>query len=270
MYTLITGASQGIGAAFAKRLAADGHPLILVARDSAQLQALKVEIESTQAVPVEVVVTDLSMPGAAEALQAHCQQAGWRVSQLINNAGFGRFGEFQAHPATTYTDMLQLNVATPMLLAHHFLADMLQRGQGTIINVASMAAFQPTPYLAVYGATKAFLLSFSEALAGECIGTPIRILTICPGATATDFFRAAGRGANEHLQGAPPMQSAEEVVDFTLRALRKGERLVVPGWKNRLMATLASHMPRWLGLPLSAKVLQRQFGSGDHHNNTGS
>ena len=264
MYTLITGASRGIGAAFARRLAADGHPLILVARDGVQLQALKTEIDSTQAaVPVEVVIADLSMPGAAEALHARCQRAGWVVSQLINNAGFGRFGEFQSHSVATYTDMLQLNVATPMLLAHHFLANMRQRGQGTLINVASMAAFQPTPYLAVYGASKAFLLSFSEALAGECIGTPIRILTVCPGATATDFFRAAGRGATDQVQGAPPMQSADEVVDFTLRALRNGERLLVPGWKNRIMATLASHTPRWLGLPLSAKVLRRQFGATD-------
>jgi uncharacterized protein len=107
--------------------------------------------------------------------------------------------------------------------------------------------------------------SFSAALAGECIGTPIRILTVCPGATATDFFRAAGREPTEHLQAAPPMQSAEAVVDFTLRALQNGGRLVVPGWKNRFMATLASHVPRWLGLPLSAKVLRRQFGSGSGH-----
>ena len=261
MYTLITGASRGIGAAFARRLAAEGHPLILVARDGEQLAALKAALQSQHAVPIEVWVADLTQPDAAEALHAHCQQAGWTVSQLINNAGFGRFGVFQSHPASTYTAMLQLNAVTPLLLAHYFLADMRQRGQGTIINIASMAAFQPTPYLAVYGATKAFLLSFSEALAGECIGTPIRILTVCPGATATDFFRAAGREATEHMQGAPPMQSADEVVEFTLRALRAGERLVIPGWKNRIMASLASHMPRWLGLPLSAKVLRQQFGS---------
>ena len=262
MYTLITGASRGIGAAFARRLAAEGHPLILVARDGEQLADLKATLQSQHAVPVELWVADLTQPDAAETLYAHCQQAGWTVSQLINNAGFGRFGEFQNHPASTYTAMLQLNAVTPLLLAHYFVADMRQRGQGTVINVASMAAFQPTPYLAVYGATKAFLLSFSEALAGECLGTPIRILTVCPGATATDFFRAAGREATEHMQKAPPMQSADEVVEFTLRALRNGERLLVPGWKNRLMAILASHLPRSLGLPLSARVLGRQFGSG--------
>jgi short-subunit dehydrogenase len=158
--------------------------------------------------------------------------------------------------------MIRLNTLAPVLLAHYFLADMRQFGHGTIINVASMAAFQPTPYLAVYGATKAFLLSFSEALAGECSGTDIRILPVCPGATQTDFFRAAGRGATEQLQAAPPMQSAREVVEVVLQALHSGQRLVVPGWKNRLMAVLASHLPRWLGLPLSARVLKRQFGSG--------
>jgi short-subunit dehydrogenase len=263
MYTLITGASRGIGAAFARRLAADGHPLILVARDGAQLATLKEELEHHYAVPIEVWIADLSHPGSAEALHAHCQQSGWVVSQLINNAGFGRFGDFLSQPAAIYAAMLQLNAITPVLLAHYFLADMRQQRRGTLINVASMAAFQPTPYLAVYGATKAFLLSFSEALAGECKGTSIRILTVCPGATATDFFRAAGRGPAEQLEAAPPMQSAEELVELTLQALRGGQRLLVPGWKNRLMTVLASHLPRGLALSLSTRVLRRQFGPAD-------
>lgn len=263
MYTLITGASRGIGAAFARRLAADGHPLILVARDHAELAALKDELLRNYAVPIEVWAADLSQPGSAEALHVHCQQAGWVVSQLINNAGFGRFGEFHTHPAATYAAMLQLNATTPVLLAHYFLADMRQQGQGILINIASMAAFQPTPYLAVYGATKAFLLSFSEALAGECMGTSIRILTVCPGATATDFFRAAGRGSAVKLDAAPAMQSPEELVEATLQSLRRGERLLVPGWKNRLMTVLSSHLPRSISLSLSSRVLRQQFGPVD-------
>ena len=122
MYTLITGASRGIGAAFARRLAADGHSLILVARDGAQLATLKEELGHHYAVPIELWVADLSHPGSAEALHAHCQQSGWVVSRLINNAGFGRFGDFHSHPAATYAAMLQLNVTTPVLLAHYFLA----------------------------------------------------------------------------------------------------------------------------------------------------
>lgn len=260
MYTLITGASRGIGAAFAKRLARAGRPLILVARDRTQLQCLKTELEREHAIPVQVLALDLTQPGAAEAIHAECTSRGWPVTQLINNAGFGRFGDFLEHEATTYESMIRLNALAPVELTHCFLPGMRAIGHGVIINVASMAAFQPTPYLAVYGATKAFLLSFSEALAGECIGTDIRILTLCPGATQTDFFRAAGRKGNEKLHGAPPMQTAEQVVDAALKALRTSRHLVVPGKKNRLMAMLASHLPRSLALSLAARWLRRQFG----------
>lgn len=260
MYTLITGASRGLGAAFARRLARDGQPLILVARDRAQLLGLKAELEQAHAIPVQVLELDLAEPGAAGTLPAECTRQGWSVTQLINNAGCGRFGEFQDHAVTTYAAMIRLNTLVPVELAHGFLPGMRAQGQGVIINVASLAGFQPTPYLAVYGATKAFLLSFSEALAGECLGTGIRILTVCPGATQTDFFRAAGLEGVETLQGAPPLQSAEQVVDTSLQALRSGRRLHIPGWRNRLMAALTSHLPRSLVVPLAARCLRRQFG----------
>lgn len=260
MYTLITGASRGMGAAFARRLAAEGNPLILVARDRAGLRLLQTELEQEHALPIQVLELDLTQPGAASTLYAECASRGWPVTQLVNNAGFGRFGEFQGHAFATYEDMIRLNALVPVELAHCFLPGMRAAGHGVIINVASMAAFQPTPYLAFYGATKAFLLSFSEALAGECIGTDIRILSLCPGATQTDFFRAAGLGGNDARHDVLRMQTAEQVVDASLQALRSGRHCVVPGWRNRWMAALSSCLPRSLALPLSARVLRRQFG----------
>lgn len=260
MYALITGASRGIGAAFARGLAKAGRPLILVARDRARLCALKAELECGHGIPVHVLDLDLTEPGTVPMLLETCANQRWPVSCLVNNAGFGRFGDFQSHVVSAYSAMIRLNTQVPVELAYGVLPGMRARGQGVIINVASMAGFHPTPYLAVYGATKAFLLSFSEALAGECLGTDIRILSLCPGATQTDFFRAAGLAGVDSVHGAPPMQTAEQVVQACLQALGSGRRLVVPGWRNRLMAALASRLPRSLALPLAARLLKRQFG----------
>ena len=154
--------------------------------------------------------------------------------------------------------MLRLNSLAPLELTHRFLADMRQAGRGEIINVVFMAAFQPTPYIAVYGATKAFLLSFSEALAGECLGTPVRILALGPGATRTDFFRAAGL-SNLAILDAAPMQSPEAVVDAALKAMKTGQTRIVPGWQNRVMALLGTLVPRRWNLPLSARAIRRTF-----------
>ncbi|MFM8441830.1 MAG: SDR family NAD(P)-dependent oxidoreductase, partial [Methylococcus sp.] len=190
-YTLITGASRGLGAAFARRLAAEGDALILTARDGAALEALRQELTSLYALPVQTLVEDLTLPDAAHAIHTECQRQQWRVTRLINNAGFGRFGEFTRHGAEDYAAMIRLNTLAPVELARLFLPDLLQQGRGAIINVASTAAFQPTPYLAVYGATKAFVLSFSEALAAECAGSGVQVLALCPGPTRTAFFDAA-------------------------------------------------------------------------------
>lgn len=254
-YTLVTGASRGIGAAFARRLAAAGQPLILTARDSARLQALQAELRDRHAVPVETVALDLAAAGAAEALCRHCEAAGWVVEMLVNNAGFGRVGAFEAQPLADYEAMLRVNVAGPMALCRHVLPAMKARGRGAIVNVASLAAFQPTPYLAVYGATKAFLLAFSEALAAECAGTGVRVLALCPGPTRTEFFAVAGFGAGR-TPDMPLMQTPEAVVEAALNALQAGRFEAIPGWRNRLLAGVSRHLPRrWL-LPLSARAMR--------------
>ena len=258
-YALITGASRGLGAAFARRLASEERPLILVARSQDLLAALKTELTEHYGVPVQVLVADLTQPDATRSIHAACTRNGWRVSLLVNNAGIGRFGDFLQHPLEDYDAMIRLNALAPVELMHLFLADMKKAGQGEVINVVSMAAFQPTPYVSVYGATKAFLLSFSEAIAAECFGTNIRILALCPGAVRTNFFEAAGL-QNLSVIEAASMQSSEAVVDVALRALKTGQTRVVPGWKNRLMAILSSLVPRRWNLPLSARAIQRAFG----------
>ncbi|MBS1214780.1 MAG: short-chain dehydrogenase/reductase [Proteobacteria bacterium] len=260
-YALITGASRGIGAAFAHRLAAEKRPLILVSRDREDLGTLKTELGERHGIPVHVLVADLTQADAARTIHDTCARNGWRVSLLVNNAGMGRFGEFLQHPLEDYGHMIRLNVQAPVELTHLFLADMRAAGHGEIINVASMAAFQPTPYIAVYGATKAFLLAFSEAVAAECFGTPIRILALCPGATRTNFFAAAGL-QNLSVVDTALMQSSEAVVDAALQALKAGRTRIIPGWLNRVMATLSSLVPRRLNLYLSARAIKRGFGLG--------
>jgi len=258
-YTLITGASRGIGAAFARRLAAAGNALILTARDGDALEALRQELASRHAIPVHTLIEDLTRPAAAHALHAECSRRQWRVTRLINNAGFGRFGDFPSHTVEDYESMIRLNTLAPVELTHLFLPEMRARGHGAIINVASTAAFQPTPYLAVYGATKAFLLSFSEALAAECAGSGVQVLAVCPGATRTEFFGAAGRP--DFATSTPaPMQSAEAVVDEALRALSRSRHRVVTGKTNRLMLLASRLLPGGLKLKLSMRVMQRWLG----------
>lgn len=197
MYTLITGASRGIGEAFARELARRGHSLILVARDVPSLKRLQQELTETCGVKVQIIPMDLAEPKAAEKIYRQTREEGWDVCLLINNAGFGRFGEFESHPVEDYEAMVQVNVMAPMSLCHFFVGLMQQRGHGAILQIASMAAFQPTPYLTVYGATKAFLRAFSEGLSGEYLGTGVRILVVCPGLTDSYFFKAAGWGAGK-------------------------------------------------------------------------
>ncbi|WP_045225012.1 SDR family NAD(P)-dependent oxidoreductase [Methyloterricola oryzae] len=261
-YALITGASRGIGAAFAKRLASEHQPLILVARDRESLETLKDELSRHYGIPVHVLVADLTQAGAAREIHAACKSHGWPVALLVNNAGMGRFGDLLGHPLEDYRGMISLNVQAPVELTHLFLADMRDAGQGEIINVVSMAAFQPTPYLAVYGASKAFLLSFSEAVAAECFGTPIRILALCPGATRTHFFQAAGL-SNAAILETSTMQTAEAVVDAALCALRSGKIRCVPGRLNRLMAVMGRLGGGRLKLWLTARAIKRSFGLGE-------
>ena len=237
---LITGASSGIGAAFAKALAAAGSHLILVARSEEKLRALANQLSSQHAVRAEVIVADLSRVGAAHAVFEETQQRGLTVDILINNAGFGTYGQFETLDAEREQQEIMLNVNTLVDLTHSFVPAMVARHQGAIINIASIAAFQPGPYAAVYAASKAFVLSFSEALWGEYRTKGVRVLALSPGATSTEFFEVSGS------QDAMPtnVETPEQVVQVALRALEQGRPSVVSGRQNALLANASRFFPR--------------------------
>ena len=247
---LITGASSGIGTAFAKRLAAEGAHLILVARSEEKLHALASQLASQHSIRAEVIVADLSRVGAAHTVFEETQQRGLTVDILINNAGFATYGPFETLNAEREQEEIQLNVATLVDLTHCFVPSMVAHRQGAIINIASVAAFQPGPYAAVYAASKAFVLSFSEALWGEYRSKGIRVLALCPGATSTEFFHVAG--AQDAIPGN--METPEQVVQVGLRALEQGRPSVVSGKQNALLANAPRFFPRGLVVRLAMQA----------------
>ncbi|HEX4205892.1 MAG TPA: SDR family oxidoreductase [Ktedonobacteraceae bacterium] len=253
---LITGASTGIGAAFATRLAAAGTHLILVARSEEKLRALASQLADQHAIRAEVIVADLSRVGAARTVFEETQKRGLAVDILINNAGFGTYGQFDTIDAQREQQEILLNVAALVDLTHRFLPVMVARRQGAIINVASLAAFQPTPYMAVYGATKAFVLSFSEALWGEYRTKGIRVLALCPGETATEFFQVVGNGYDTPLGNA---ETPEKVVQVALRALEQGRPSVISGRQNALSANLSRFFPRGQVVRLVAQLTKQRL-----------
>lgn len=226
---LVTGASSGIGKAFAETLAAKGCNLILVARSKAKLDALASKLRKTHGVTADVIVADLSDSKAPDKVHSAVRKAKRQVDILINNAGFGSYGHFHAIQADVDSDQIMVNVAALVRLTHLFLPDMVKRPEGIIINVASGAAFQASPYMAVYGATKAFVLSFSEALWAEYRGQGVHVLAVCPGPTETGFFKVA----NNKDAVARTKRSPEAVVATALKALDRGRPSAIDG---RLLA----------------------------------
>jgi short-subunit dehydrogenase len=253
--TLITGASTGIGAAFARKLAARGRNVLLVARSEDKLIALCNELGRLTSIRAQYVTLDLREPDAGAQLLEETQKRELEIDMLINNAGFGSMGDFVKLDVERELEMIQLNISAVVDLTHRFLGPMRERKHGTIINVASTAAFQAVPYMATYAATKAFVLSFSEALAEENRSHGIHVMALCPGVTETNFFEAA-------KMDRPPMrtiQTPEEVVDATLRGLARQKRLVVSGWTNWLMVEAERFVPRSIVTKLAAKALRSRF-----------
>ncbi len=249
---LITGASAGIGAEFARALAARGTNVVLVARSEDRLRALADELARDHGVRAEVVAADLTRAGAAKELRAAVDARGLAVDLLINNAGFGTHGPFETLAPARDHDEVALNVAAVVDLTHLFLPAMLERGDGAVVNVASTAGFQPVPYMAVYGATKAFVLSFSEALWAECRGRGVRVLALCPGATATEFFDVVG--TEDAVLGVK--RTPAQVVETGLRALERGRPSAIDGLANYLLAQTTRVAPRAMVARLTGRMMR--------------
>jgi len=235
---LITGASSGIGKEFATQLAAKGMDVILVARSTGKLQELATELQEQWNVNATVITADLSKEYGAKDVYKQTQELGLTVDYLVNNAGFATSGEFLSNPHETDHNQVMVNVAAVVDMTHLYLKDMVAKGSGTIINLASVVSFQPVPYMAVYGATKAFVLSFTESLWEEYRKKGIKVLALCPGATATSFFETAGDVS------FGKMRTAEQVVQSAFQALAKGNSFVVDGKSNYATTQMGRFLPR--------------------------
>ncbi len=239
---LITGASAGIGRELARRFAADKSNLVLVARRRDRLEELAAELRAQSGVEVRALAADLSHAEAPPALADELAHGGTRVDVLVNNAGFGALGPFAESDTARLMEMVQVNVAALTHLTRLLLPGMIERGQGGIFNVASTAGFQPGPYMAVYYATKAYVISLTEALHDELAGRGVTVSCLCPGPTETEFA-ATARIERSRLFNLRTMTAAR-VAEIGYRGFRRGKLLVVPGWLNWLAAIGGRFAPR--------------------------
>lgn len=251
---LITGASAGIGRALAENFARDGYDLVLVARRAAALEQLASHVVGAYSVDARVVVVDLSERDGPERVQDAVTTAGLQVDVIVNNAGVGLQGRFAELPLDRQLQMIRLNVTTLTELTGRFVPGMLQRNRGGVLNVASTAAFQPGPLMAVYYATKAFVLSFTDALHEEMRGTGVTVTAVCPGPVHTEFGEQGGfGGADERIPEALWLE-ADKVARDAVRALANGDRITVPGAGNQIAALWGQHLPRSVLLPLVKRI----------------
>ena len=249
---IVTGASAGIGAAFAVAVANRGYDVLLVARTADALETVA-ERARSHGVRAQAVVADLGDPSAVDIVAAAADAFGGSVKLLVNNAGFGLHGPFETLDAERQRAMIRLNVEALVAMTQRFAPAMLATGRGAIVNVASTAAFQPVPYMAVYGATKAFVLSFSEAIAEEYRTRGVRVLALCPGATETNFFTIAGDAASAALG---KRRSVGDVVTTALRALDDGKTVVVDGAANRALANAPRLFPRGVIARIAGRMMR--------------
>ncbi len=248
---MITGASSGIGLAFAHAFARHGAHLVLVARSEDKLLAICQELRGTYAIRALAVAADLSLAGASEQVYRHACERGYEPVVLVNNAGFATYGRFEQVPLARQRDEVMLNCLAVIEMTHHALPSMIRQRQGVIINVASTAAFQPDPYMAIYGATKAFVLSFSEAIWAENLDHGLRVLALCPGATETAFFDVV----NAEEASVGKRMSAESVVEIALQAVSHNRSYVIAGRMNWMLGQLYRLLPRMVILKIVRKML---------------
>lgn len=259
-YTLVTGASAGIGEALARKLAQRKHNLVLVARNAEKLAEMRKQLQQQYGIQVVFIAADLSKPDAADQIFRETQQQNWEIDALVNNAGIGSGGEFATLSLASELALLQLNNASLVAMTHLFLQPMRERRRGTIINVASMAAFAPIPYMATYAASKAFVRSFTEAIAEECQPDGVHLMLFAPGLTKTNFNESAGInneksiGLNSDYQTAVH-QTADEVADELLKAWDAKKQFYISGSRNRLGFRLVALIPH----PTIARYMARSY-----------
>jgi short-subunit dehydrogenase len=253
---LVTGASSGIGAELARAFARGGASLVLTARSVDRLEALATELRAAHSVPVSVVAADLGAPDGVARIVDRLQRDGVLIDVLVNNAGYAGFGPFTETAWAEEAGMLQLNVLALTELAKRLLPGMVARKRGGILNVASTAAFQPGPLMAVYYATKAYVLSFSEAIAEELRGTGVTVTALCPGPTESGFQARASMEASRLVKGKRLMDAAT-VAKAGYEGFRRGATVVIPGFQNRLLAQSVRFTPRRLLTRIVHKMQER-------------
>ncbi len=250
---LITGASNGIGLELAKVHAAKGDNLVLVARNLAKLDELKNELENAHGIQVYNIAKDLSQLNAALDVYNEVKQKNIQIDYLINNAGFGNFGMFVTNDWNKEEQMINLNITTLTHFTHLFLKDMVARKSGRIMNVASTAAFQSGPTMAVYYATKAYVLSFSEAIDNEVREHGVTVTALCPGATASGFQDAAAMQESKLVKGKK-LPTSKEVAEYGYKAMMKGKTVAIHGAMNWILANSVRFMPRSIVVKVTRKL----------------
>lgn len=260
--TLITGASSGIGEAFARRLAAEKQDLVLVARNEKKLHELCDELMLEHQITAHYVVLDLTEAGADLVLFDETTRHGFEIDWLINNAGFGSVGDFLKLELDHELRMIDLNIRALVAVTHRYLPGMRERKTGTIINVSSAAGFQPIPFMATYAATKAFVTSFSVAIAEENRPLGIEVLALCPGSTKTNFFAASNIDRPIQVKG---QQTAEQVVETALKAVRRGRAKAVSGFANFVGSLFGGYLPNAITTRVMAKALRPKYQGPDDH-----
>ena len=250
---LVTGASSGMGKVFARELAGRGTDVVLVARSEGKLRALAEDLHREYGVRCEVIVADLSEEGVGAEIGDEVERRGLTVDILINNAGFATHGYFEELDPAREREQVAVDVAAVTDMAHAFLPGMVSRGDGAVVNLASVGSFQPAPYMAVYAASKAFVLSFSVALSEEYRGRGVRVVALAPGPTETPFFDVAGEEAATGRKRTP-----EQAVATAFRALERGRSIAVDGRINALLAHVLQRLPQAMAARIAGGALQPQ------------
>lgn len=253
-FTLITGASSGIGEEFARQYAKKGHSLILVARSENKLKKIASELESQHQIKIHVITQDLGKLDSAEQLFNKIQNLNIEVNFLINDAGIGLIGDFDIQEPPKIEEMLILNILTLTKLTYFFLPQ-LKNYHGTILNVASQVAYEPAPYMAVYGGTKAYVLSFTDAIRVELRHYGVKVVALCPGPTYTNFFNRA--------QSSPDQinfkfRTTQEVVKEAIEGVEANKSIIIPGWENKIFSFFTRFIPRNLLASMSQYNVKKQ------------